>query len=111
MPNITFATRQKLHAKSRTVGLKERRMPGRKYQKYVAYDVLADIPRKIKAQREKRSPNNRKGSTILVRNELLIQTLLALVWRPRNIRECRIGTRSLGANLYKAPIPESTVAI
>lgn len=72
----------------------------RKLRKYLHYDLAADIPRKIREQRREIANGDRKKMAILVRDELLIQWLMILPWRQRNIRECR-----LGHNLFKRELP------
>jgi integrase len=83
----------------------------RKERKYLPYETVSDIPRRI---REKRKKATKLGSTEVARvvhDELLIQWLLLLPWRQRNIRECRIGLKSESANLFKAEIEQwDTVA-
>src|SRR6266481_3906646 len=47
----------------------------------------------------------------MVHDEFLIQWVLVLPWRQRNIRECRIGLKSEGASLFKVQIEQwDTVA-
>jgi len=72
----------------------------RKASKYLPYDVVAGIPAMIRARRETVTKQSAKQLSFLVRDELLVSWLVALVWRQRNIRECR-----LGRNLFKAEIP------
>lgn len=72
----------------------------RKTRKYVPYEVLADIPRKLHEERKEIRAHGSKQLAWLVHDELLMRWLVTLVWRQRNIRECRIGR-----NLFKGPIP------
>ncbi len=72
----------------------------RKALKYLPYDTLADIPRMIHGRREEVAKVGRKQLAFLVHDELLLYWLATLVWRQRNVRECRIGT-----NLFKAELP------
>jgi integrase len=72
----------------------------RKLAKYLLYDDLAEIPRKIHKDRERLPAEQRKRRALLARDELLIRWLTTLPWRQRNIRECRIP-----ANLFKAAVP------
>ncbi len=75
----------------------------RKSRQAVPYDVLAEVPGKIRLLREA-GGHTAMETAIMVRNELLLRWWLALPWRQRNIRECRIGTN---ANLFKAEVPSS----
>jgi integrase len=72
----------------------------RKSFKYLPYDAIADISRLIRGRREEVAKLGRKQLAFLVHDELLIFWLVTLVWRQRNIRECRIGH-----NLFKAGLP------
>jgi len=47
---------------------------------------------------------NKRSEALCARNALLVQWLLTLPWRQRNIRECRIGDPEQ-ANLFKAEKP------
>jgi integrase len=44
----------------------------------------------------------------MMRNALLIQLLITLLWRQQNIRLCKFMPFSQGGNLYKEPIPPSS---
>lgn len=47
-----------------------------------------------------------------IHDEVLMRFLVTLLWRQRNIRECRIGTESEGANLFKARLhPMNPIAV
>lgn len=72
----------------------------RKATKYLPYEVIADIPRLIHERRNEVSKKGNRPLALLVHDELLLSWLVTLVWRQRNIRECRLGT-----NLFKAEIP------
>lgn len=72
----------------------------RKLTKYLLYDDLAEIPRKIQKDRERLPAGEQNKRALLARDELLIRWLTTLPWRQRNIRECRMG-----ANLFKAAVP------
>jgi hypothetical protein len=76
-----------------------------KARKYVPYDVLADIPRKLHEKRQEISTRGQRQMALLVHDEFLMRWLVTLVWRQRNIRECRIGARPELVNLFKAPLP------
>jgi len=73
----------------------------RKSRKYVAYDVLSKIPARLQAEGARLTQNEKRQIALLAHDELLLRLLLTLVWRQRNIRECRIGSESGAANLYK----------
>ncbi len=77
----------------------ERRM--RKAKKYLDYSVMEAIPGAIRAERLSATDN--RDAAVLAMEELLITWLLALPWRQRNIRECRIGGSR--PNIFKARIP------
>ena len=77
----------------------------RKERKYLPYDTLAQIPGCIRALRNKSAKGSYEFARLL-QDEIVIQWLLILPWRQRNIRECRIGRKSGGANLFKAEIEQ-----
>ena len=63
----------------------------RKAAKWVDYEVLEQIPARIRARAEAlRRPQDRQLAT-LRRDELIFTWLLILPWRSRNLRECRVG--------------------
>ena len=73
----------------------------RKLNKYLPYEVIRDIPARIRERREELGVQlSERQLAFLVHDELLVLWLVTLLWRQRNIRECRIGE-----NLYKAPFP------
>lgn len=53
------------------------------------YQVASEIPRKIRQQRNNAAKLGATEVAHMVLDELLIQWLLVLPWRQRNIRECR----------------------
>src|ERR1700761_5864175 len=78
----------------------------RKAEKYVGYEVLEAIPDKMHSVREayeRKKGKNIKHVARLAMKELMIQWLLVLPWRQRNIRECRVGGST--PNLLKGKIP------
>ena len=79
----------------------ERRM--RKGKKYLDYSILEAIPGKIRAQRLSLSKDQPTQIATLAMLEFLIRWMIALPWRRRNIRECRI--RGSNPNIFKAKIP------
>ena len=78
----------------------------RKEEKYLPYDVLSGIPDMIRRERSGLPQSHDKAIALSVRDELVIQWLLVLPWRQRNIRECRIGGRN--PNLIRAVLPKIT---
>jgi integrase len=72
----------------------------RKLSKYVPYEDLAKIPELIAAKRDEAAKLGSRQVALLVHDQLLLSWFLNLVWRQRNVRECRIGH-----NLFKAEIP------
>ncbi len=83
----------------------------RKAAKWVEYEVLEEIPARIRAGAEAvRSHPGREFAT-LRRDELLFIWLLILPWRSRNLYECRVGDEDQGGNLFKDELTRfSTVA-
>jgi integrase len=78
----------------------------RKEQKYLSYETVAEIPRKIHETRTEAATRGVKALAQAVHDELFMTWLVMLVWRQRNIRECRIGQKSEGANLFKAEVEQ-----
>jgi integrase len=78
----------------------------RKEEKYLPYSVLSGIPEMIRRERSGVPQSHHKAIALSVRDELVIQWLLVLPWRQRNIRECRIGGRN--PNLIRAVLPKMT---
>ena len=76
----------------------------RKLRKYLPFDTVADIPRKIHETRLKAALAGRTAVAWAVHHELLMTWLVLEPWRQRNIRECKLGLREEGANLFKATI-------
>lgn len=76
----------------------------RKERKYLPYDVVADVPRRIHERRESLANLELKTMALLVRDELLMSWLVILPWRQLNIRECRIGSQVERVNLFKGEI-------
>jgi hypothetical protein len=76
-----------------------------KARKYIPYAELADIPRKLHDRREEISIKGKKELAWLIHDEFLMRWLATLVWRQRNIRECRVGSKPELVNLFKSAIP------
>ena len=77
----------------------------RKEEKYVPYSQLCEVPDKIRKDRARIPASDLKALALSVRDELMIRWLLALPWRQRNIRECRIGGPA--PNLFRAPVSKT----
>lgn len=75
----------------------------RKAKKYIDYPIIEAIPAKIRAQRLSSFEVGAEQVAVQATEEFLIKWLIALPWRQRNIRECRIGGSN--PNLFKAKIP------
>ena len=66
-------------------------LQARKALKYLPYDILSKIPQLISQQRGKEERGTKQYARLL-HDELMLQWLLILPWRQRNIREARLGT-------------------
>lgn len=78
----------------------------RKGAKFVDYDELKSIPDRIRTLRkeyEKKRTKNVVRVAQLAMEEFMFRWYLALPWRQRNLRECRIG--GMAPNLFKGKIP------
>ena len=75
----------------------------RKAAKYLEYRVIEAIPAKIHAERPIAAKQGIEHLSRSAMEELLMKWLIILVWRQRNIRECRVNGPT--PNLYKAKIP------
>jgi integrase len=73
----------------------------RKARKTLHYDEVYVAVGKLAAAAQ-RATGRRKA--VVCRNKLLVQWLLTLPWRQRNIRECRIGS-PFETNIFKAELP------
>lgn len=79
----------------------------RKARKYIPYAEAELIPAKIRAERQRRKGWTPRDIANSFQDELLMQWLVILPWRQRNIGECRISGNK--PNLFKGPIkPFST---
>jgi len=78
----------------------------------VDYDTLARIPSQIRKEAERLRNGEDKKKATLIRDQLLIKLLLVLAWRQRNVRECKLGNRKDGGNIFKEEIsPHSRIAL
>jgi hypothetical protein len=76
------------------------------------YDTLARIPDLIRKEAETLRNGQDKKKATLVRDQLLIKSLLILAWRQRNVRECKLGNSKGGGNIFKEEIsPRSRIAM
>jgi hypothetical protein len=75
----------------------------RKEQKFVHFSVMATVPGQLLKKAEK--TEHLKKKAILVRDALLIEVLLVLAWRQRNIRECVLAPSWEGGNIFKEQVP------
>jgi len=83
----------------------------RKAAKWIDYELLEQIPAKIRAQTEALRGHRGQQFATMRRDELIFRWLLILPWRSRNLRECRVGDENQGANLFKCELtPFSTAA-
>lgn len=74
----------------------------RKEKKYLPHSVVSAIPKMLRADRPKAAIRGPKKLALMVRDQLLMQWLVTLPWRQRNIRECRISGPS--PNLFKGQL-------
>ncbi len=78
----------------------------------VEYDSLARIPALIRREAEKCNPERGKKKAVFIRDQLLIMMLVVLVWRQRNVRECKLRDRKDSGNLFKEEVsPRSRTAL
>lgn len=77
----------------------------RKEEKYLPYSTLLEIPDKIRKDRARIPADDLKAVALSFRDELIIRWLLALPWRQRNLRECRIGGPN--PNLFRASVSKT----
>ncbi len=83
----------------------------RKAAKWIEYELLEQIPARIRARAEARRRHWGRQFATIRRDELIFTGLLILPWRSRNLRECRVGDEDQGGNLFKCELtPFSTVA-
>jgi hypothetical protein len=76
------------------------------------YETLARIPDLLRKEAETLRNGEEKKKATLIRDQLLIKLLLILAWRQRNVRECKLGNRKEGGNIFKEEIsPRSKIAL
>ena len=79
----------------------------RKEAKSLPYEVLVTVAEKLHEERSRTAKTDRRQIARLVHHELLFRSFLIMVWRQRNVRECRIGSNPMRANLFKDKISSS----
>jgi len=83
----------------------------RKAAKWVEYEVLEELPARIRACAEAVRGHPGRQFAEMRRDALLFTWLLVLPWRSRNLCECRVGDEAQGGNLFKCEVtPFSIVA-
>lgn len=78
-------------------------MEARKW-KLVDYESLEGLPETIRRDAAKTCTNPSKQYAAAMRDALLLEWLVTLPWRQRNLREMRIGRQEDGANIFKAQV-------
>jgi hypothetical protein len=79
--------------------------PSQPVRHYLDLDRIAAIPEKLRKLRVKAVGMQVDNPAHLVTAELMLRFLIILAWRPRTIRECRVGGTT--PNLFKGTIPAS----
>jgi hypothetical protein len=72
--------------------------------KSVDYDSLEGLPEKMRREAAKTYTKPSKQYAAAMRDALLMEWLVTLPWRQRNLREMRIGRQEDGANIFKAQL-------
>ena len=90
----------------------EGRRRERKGLKWVTFDDLTQVPGQIIRETDELIGLGENSRASRFRSAFLIQWLVTLPWRQRNIRECKLMSFADGGNLSKEEIPtHSTMAI
>jgi integrase len=80
-----------------------------KERKWVDYELLKQIPDKIRRQvTEIRNPG-REQLALIARDELLMSWIVLMPWRKRNFCEMKVAPSAEGGNLFKESLPVFTV--
>jgi hypothetical protein len=79
----------------------------RKEATSLPYEVLVTVAERLHEKRNETVKTDRRQIARLVHDELLFRWLLIMVWRQRNLRECRLGSNPAQANLFKDKISSS----
>ena len=83
----------------------------RKERRWVSYDALARVPDQIRQDVERVYGRDERATALMARDALLIEWMITLPWRQRNIRECKLLSFAKRGNLSKEEIPtNSTMA-
>lgn len=85
----------------------ETRVIARKEAKWVPHDELVALPAKIRNWVNPRHDPNSVSASRAAHDALLMDWLVTLPWRQTNVKDCRIGSQSSDANLFKGPLPLS----
>jgi integrase len=75
----------------------------RKEAKFLPHEILKTIPPLIRRDSSMIRSDDPYKKAVAARDELLIQWLLVLPWRQRNLRECRVGGST--PNLFRGTLP------
>jgi hypothetical protein len=78
-----------------------------KQERWVDYDRLETLPEKMRRDADGAYRKGTVQYARAMRDVLLATWLITLPWRQRNLRECRIGRREDGANIFKAGVSDS----
>ena len=73
-------------------------------RKWLPYQALSEIPHQLHEHALSLTPGVEKAKWI--RNELLMLMLIALNWRGRNLRECKLAPEKESGNVFKSPLPQ-----
>jgi hypothetical protein len=79
----------------------------RKEATSLPYEVLVTVAERLHEKRTRTAKTDLRQIARLVHDELLFRWFLIMVWRQRNVRECRIGSDPMRANLFKDKISSS----
>lgn len=80
----------------------------RKAYKSIEYEILADIPRRIRKEIQGLRGRDTRRRAILCRDQLLILWFRILPWRQRNVREVTFAGQAQTTRLFKDEIPPYT---
>jgi hypothetical protein len=75
----------------------------RKSAKYIPWATLCNIPGQIAEEKDRATPGTVEYAW-LAHDQLFMLWLITFVHRQLNVRECRIGSASIRANLYKSAL-------
>jgi hypothetical protein len=75
--------------------------------KSVDYDLLEGLPERMRREAAKMYANPSKQYAVAMRDALLMEWLVTLPWRQRNLREMRVGRQEDQANIFKARLSDN----